>query len=456
MVVRAGPKESVPVSRRRSGTVRKGLHGRAGDVPSPEACCPFPRRAAPFPHRPAAPGPEGAGNDPDERTCRVPRHLVPGPAAPPAAPRPPGHRSGATIPICLSALLLAACTGGPSSDAAPAPRTRSSSASPTPSQTVSKDPSLLGPDEATAIVTRLRGVVKAERTSTAALSPLIIGPYRDRVRAVRRLRTGSWGTSTATPSASTGPASGIDPDEIGQDVASPPSADHLLLTRGRTWPRWFLTAGDTGQRLPRMSVLLSTGQGTDYGIWAQMLVLPGRSVPAVAPATEGAQLLEPDTTGLLSAPSEVARGYADLLNRGDSSAFASRFSADDFRKQVREQLSQDRKRMVRTQNGAQVPVGKVTSTHTVRPDGVLALRTADGGALVIAALRQTQVLEVTQKGGKLQPDPILSALAGKKTFTGKLTRVSAEVVAFTVPRAGSGGKITVIGATKGDVAASGS
>ncbi|MDQ1293522.1 MAG: hypothetical protein QG608_1403 [Actinomycetota bacterium] len=401
----------------------------------------------------------------------MPRHPVPRPAAPtPALRLAPVLRVAPAL--LIPALLLAACTNGQAPDrTAPGPLT-STAGSPTAqvTPTESKDPTLLDPDEATAIVDRLRTIVTAERASTSALSPRIIGPFRDRVRAVRLLRTGTTGTAGATgtagtpsasassrPTASPGPAPGIDPDLIGQDVATLPPNERILLTRGTAWPRWFLTVGaNSGKGLPRVSVLLAGEEGLDHGIWAQMLLLPGRALPAVDPATEGAERLTPTAPGLVATPSQAALRYADLLNRGNSSTFVTGFASDDFRRQVREQLAADRRRMVRTQSGKEVSVGTITSNHAVRPDGILALRTADGGALVIASLRQTQVLKVTQKGGKLRPDSSLTALAGRKTFTDRLTRVSAEVLAFTVPKAGSGGKITLIGATKGDIAVTGS
>jgi hypothetical protein len=390
----------------------------------------------------------------------VPRHPVPRPAAPtPVLILAPAL-------FLVPVLFLTACTSGQAPDRAAPGFSAPTAGSPTTqvSPTESKDPTLLDTDEATRIVARLRAVVTAERASTAALSPRIIGPFRDRVRAVRLLRTGTSGTADQSgasasrqPTTSPKPAPGVDADLIGQDVATLPPNERVLLTRGTAWPRWFLTVGsDSGKAVPRMSVLLAGKEGTDHGIWAQMLLLPGRALPAVDPATEGAERLAPTAPGLAATPSQVAHRYADLLNRGNSSTFVTGFASDDFLRQVREQLAADRHRMVRTQNGKEVSVGTITSTHAVRPDGILALRTADGGALVIVSLRQTQVLKVTQKGGKLRPDSSLTALAGRATFADRLTRVSAEVLAFTVPKAGSGGKITLIGATKGDIAASGS
>ncbi len=227
------------------------------------------------------------------------------------------------------------------------------------------------------------------------------------------------------------------------------SWQRLVVPSQYGWPRWFLAVGSLPSRpTPLLSVLSSSTARVPYGLWAQLAMLPGASLPGTAPVEQGAAAVPPAAGGLLVAPQDVGPQYADLLTRGASSPAAAHFAPDVFRTQVTQQLARDKAAFVR--------YGTVAARHTAQPGAVLALRTADGGALVIAVLSETYVVKVRASAGTVKVDPTLAALAGKDRFSTQVTRTSQEVVAFVVPAQGSTARVQVVAASKVDLSAVGS
>jgi len=92
----------------------------------------------------------------------------------------------------------------------------------------------------------------------------------------------------------------------------------------------------------------------------------------------------------------------------------------------------------------------------VVPGAVFAMPTQDGGALVVGRVDERYTATVTPGKGSVRLEPALAVLAGRTTVAQKLDRRSVEVLAFHVPRAGTADKITLVAASKADVAATGS
>ena len=195
-----------------------------------------------------------------------------------------------------------------------------------------------------------------------------------------------------------------------------------------------------------LQILTSAAARSPYGLWGQPVMLPGATLPEVAAPDSGAPVVAPDASGLVLAPKDVLPGYASYLNDAARAKGSDNFKRGTFSDQIENRLAADKK--------ALKAVADVSSTHTVVTGDPLALRTKDGGALVIGALRQTYKITVKKGKGQVQvSDPDLAALdGGKKTFSKSFTRTAIEVLVFRVPPRGSG-PITVIAAQKGDVAA---
>jgi hypothetical protein len=267
----------------------------------------------------------------------------------------------------------------------------------------------------------------ASAVSTAGIGPRMVGPERDMLAASRRL------PARLRPA---GPATDVD-------------WQRLLVPARTSWPRWFAAVGTAPSRVtPVIWVLSSPDARSPYGLWGELVMLPGAQLPEVARADRGAPELPADTAGLLASPTEVVTRYVDVLTAGPGSRYGKSFAPDVFREQVLRKAAGDRAQLMRLR-------GTVTSLHTVQ--GVpLAVRTADGGALVIAALTETYTVRVPAEAGSVRvSDPVVAALAGRTSFTTHVAQTSTELVAFAVPPASAGGKVRVVAAAKAHLSAAG-
>jgi hypothetical protein len=233
-------------------------------------------------------------------------------------------------------------------------------------------------------------------------------------------------------------------------VPPSPNRPRLMLTLAGPWPRWFAAAGSSpSSSTPLLRVLTSPGARTPYGLWGQLSLLPGAALPEVASATMGAPVLGAAATGLAATPADTVARYAELLNRGDASPYAAQFATDTYRTELTSQLGTDRAAFQK------VGVGEVLAQHTASKDAPLAMRTKDGGALVIGRIDQRYTATVSPGRGSVRLDPQLAVLVGKPSIAVSLERRSVQVLAFYVPPVGTTGPITLLAASKSDVSATG-
>lgn len=196
-----------------------------------------------------------------------------------------------------------------------------------------------------------------------------------------------------------------------------------------------------------LQVLTSPSARAPYALWAELTMLPGATLPAVAAAAEGAPQLSPQAASFLVTPQQAVAEYADVLSNGAKSRYAARFARNTFTDQVVGRVSADRAALAR--------VATVAAVHRPVPGAVYALSTADGGALVIGEIRQQVSITVKPKAGTVKvSDPNIAALAGRSQFAKRAVRTAVEVVALRVPPPGTA-PVTVVAALKADVAVSG-
>ncbi len=259
-------------------------------------------------------------------------------------------------------------------------------------------------------------------------------------------------TRTTGPAARTLAAQLTVASKLGRKVAAPGPLvlRRLVLPAPTGWPRWFVAAGEVaGRPTPAVRVLRSLSAREPFGLWGELTLLPGASLPALASPQTGTPVLAPQgAQGLVAAPADVLASYAKALTATTPGTNAEGFALDEFRQQVAGQLAADRRTLGR--------IADVDTLHRPSSDGLLALRTADGGALVVAALEQLYKVRVRRPGrGVVTLDTDLAALAGVPRVGRSLQRTSVELLAFQVPPAG-GGQVKLVAAAKGDVSAVGS
>jgi len=252
-------------------------------------------------------------------------------------------------------------------------------------------------------------------TSDAALDPAglaarLTGP-------ALAIRTAEYVRATAT--------AGAKPPTV-----LPTEAQTLVVPDTTAWPRTELvvTQQPADLQAPRLLVLTQATARDPYRLWGWARLGAGVKMPATADTTHGSVPLAPDATGLLLSPAETLAQYADVLANGDASAFAGAFPADFFRTYIADKRA--------AYSESLKAVATVTETYTPVDDGIVALATADGGAIVVGAMTTQTTIAVAQ-GSVALDDPFEAALAGRATVTKSAVRTWTDVVAFYVPPAGS-------------------
>lgn len=236
------------------------------------------------------------------------------------------------------------------------------------------------------------------------------------------------------------------------DQPAPPALGGELLLdvapAAQGWPRFFLTASRPApDAVPQLQVLTQTGPRDPYQLTAWVTMLPGTTLPEM-PGEPTPALASAEPSGLVASPADVVARYADVLTNGDASAHAAFFAADPFRIQVVGEQTAER--------DAVSQFFSYTVTHTPREGAVWALRTADGGAVVLGVLEAKRAFAVTQQGAKLPLPPDLAVLAGTQEATNAAEVTSLEMVAFVVPPEGSENPVTVLGGERGTLSATAS
>ncbi|MFC5998562.1 hypothetical protein ACFP6A_07485 [Quadrisphaera sp. GCM10027208] len=229
----------------------------------------------------------------------------------------------------------------------------------------------------------------------------------------------------------------------------PDLGGELLLTAAPEadgWPRWFLTASRPApDAAPQLQVLTQESPREMYRLTAWVTMLPGTTLPEL-PSGEPVQALDPaEQSGLVAAPAQVVARYADALALGDDSEHAEFFADDVLRAQVVAEQEAERE--------AVSEFFDYDVTHTPREGQVWALRTSDGGAVVLGAIESRRAFAVTAEGARLPLPEDLAVLAGTEEATEAATVTSLQMVAFAVPPEGSSEPVTVLGGERAVLAA---
>lgn len=206
-----------------------------------------------------------------------------------------------------------------------------------------------------------------------------------------------------------------------------------------TWPRWTFAVSERPQNLQteRLLVTEQASPREQYKLWGWIRLFPGVTLPAFPSATVGTELVAPDDASLLLSPTDAVAHYADVLNSGDASAFAAEFPADPLRDQMNARRA-DRTALAAT--GA----GTYTLVFTPTEGAVRSLRTAEGGALVIAQLTSSETL-AGEPGAVINPTATESAFTAGAAASNSLTVGRTALVGIYVPAAGSTEPISVVG-----------
>jgi hypothetical protein len=323
------------------------------------------------------------------------------------------HRLRWVSALAAASVLLAGCA-----PPLPRPTPPAQPAVPPPALTVDQSGRVLG-----AIGTSLASADKA--LSATGLAARLSGP-------ALTSRTAEYAVAAATSGAKGLTALQLD-------------AQTLVVPSTQDWPRtqFVITKQPDDLTSPRLLVLQQASPRARYTLWGWARLLPGVRMPPTAAPTVGSAPLPADAPGLVATPADVVTRYADVLRNGDGSSFAAGFAAPDS---YRAGITSARAPLTQVAGQA---AGTFTETYAPVPNQTFALSTADGGALVVAAMTTSSAL--TFSGASLPLSPELAAASGGALAAGAELRASlnviyADVLAFYVPPAGAKVPVTVLGA----------
>lgn len=229
-------------------------------------------------------------------------------------------------------------------------------------------------------------------------------------------------------------------------VTTVPSA-YLQLVSPTTaeWPRtaYAITEATENLETPRLVVLEQAKAREDYRMWAWAQLVPGVTMPAFADSEIGSEAVASDDESLATAPRVALERYADLLTKGtEKSKHATSFDLleGDLVNRVQADASNLRK-----SDSFKEADGEYSMTFSVRKGDVRAVRTADGGALVVGVLVGKELVEA-EEDAKVPPlTRTQEALLDGEDPTNVLRTQYTDMIALYVPPSGSKDKIRPLG-----------
>jgi hypothetical protein len=374
----------------------------------------------------------GPRRKPPQRMPKPPAPPKYRPARPAVVVAPKGRRSvrrlsALTVGLATGAVLLTGCQGPVA--AAPAPTSTSTKAAPV-------TPAAVTEQQADRIVANAAAV---EQTADASLTPATLGARF--AGAALALRTAVYTVkkkAKSTPLPEAIPGSGADIRVV-------------LPEATQAWPRTLfavVTAPAGAKRAPVALTLVQATPRDPYRVQFETALVPSGTLPLLPSALLGAARLKPDT-GLLSvAPGALAADYGLLLRKAHApiaSAFAT--TDDPLLKKVGESAK------------AQV-VQSLGSTATITfkdalpdPASVIAMATADSGAIVAVPLQETWTVTPSKKGVKVKPSGATLILANTTSSTKGIASTYGYQLLFSVPPAGSKDPVRLLGYAQGLISA---
>lgn len=300
----------------------------------------------------------------------------------------------------VGALLLAACS-------TPLP-------TPQPDATQDPPPAVLTEAQETEVLTAVGTALAAagEANDPAQLDGRVIGP-------ALAIRTSQLAVAAAR-------GNGDLVTELPTDV------QQVVVPTTQTWARTSYAVSVQPESLqpPRLMALEQSGPRDDYALWGWVQLLPGVTMPSFADPSIGSEAVAPDDDTLLLTPTDAVAQYVDVLNLADGSGFAATFP-DDALRQFLAQEAERHKAPLETAAGSR------TMTFATTEEPVRAVRTADGGAMVMAPLSSLETFQVEEGGTVSPPTETQKALFGGSTATNVLKVGYSDLVALYVPPADS-------------------
>lgn len=368
------------------------------------------------------------------KRTRGPRRKSPRGPMPPASriatPRPTTDRAGSLVRRMLAtcgvtaagALLLAGCSAPPA-----APVSAATAGAP--------------------VVAAPTGAITAAQAQRIVRDAAVVAARADRARKASLLTPRFMGSALALRKAAYAVRKYDKRYKLPQ--ALPTTSASIALTlpqRTDAWPRALFavltdTAKDAGP--PLALTLVQLGPRQPYRVQYAMSLVQG-ALPNLPTSVAGASRVRPDTTLLRVAPGELAEDYG-LLLRSPKAKPAALFDLRNDR--LMKEAGAGAKKRISKQLGA---TARIRFTNALPdPTKIVALATADAGAIVSVHLVERWTVKPLKKGVTVKPSGATKALSRVTSTAKGIVSTYGYQLLFSVPPAGSDRRVQLLGYAQG-------
>ncbi|MFD2028219.1 hypothetical protein [Promicromonospora aerolata] len=217
----------------------------------------------------------------------------------------------------------------------------------------------------------------------------------------------------------------------------------VILPSDQEWPRssYAITVQPKDLTTP---VLMAFDQATardQYKLWGWVRLLPGVTMPQFAEADLGSPAVPADDESLKATPEAAIKQYASVLTVDKDSKYADNFADDDLRQFFRDYGKLQVDAINKEECGGDFKV-----EYEPTKDPVKAVRTADGGALVLAAMISQETITAKEEGCEIgPPTKTTQALWGDADVSNVVEVNYKDMVAMYVPPKESDDQISLVG-----------
>jgi len=234
--------------------------------------------------------------------------------------------------------------------------------------------------------------------------------------------------------------------ESGVLTPIPSSPVRLVLPQQTTgWPRsvFGIIQDEQDEQSPSLAVVLrQESPRENYRLSYAVVLAPQVKLPDLPSASVGSAKLSRDSKLTLISPAETLQRYADVINVGQDSEFAGSFALATDR--LFGLVGPSAQALRQESFGDSVEV----TWNSVPTDAeIVAFATADGGALVLGTLQETETVRPIQSGATVNASVSVRALTSLSQSSRGFDVLSTIQILWYVPPVGSEDGIQVLGYT---------
>lgn len=220
----------------------------------------------------------------------------------------------------------------------------------------------------------------------------------------------------------------------------------LLPQATDEWPRSIMAVVEQERDdviTATIMVLVQATPWSNYKLDSIGALSASTEMPDLPAAWVGGTQLPPESNFLAIAPANLAAAYADLVQKGDSSEYASLFSDDS----LRESIAADRTERLEQFKETGAETGELSFSTSAGDADPVALATLNGGAIVAVSIIEKDIVKPTEEKAVIRvgDNNEVKVLSGvDESATGFETSFIDQLF-FYVPAQGSGEKTRLLG-----------